>query len=181
MLSIHISNLYLSAHLILTSLELTQRCVFQSISYSLPVETSSNRSSAGIDGNCLRRKIFSGTRESRRSGSTSMMTGVRKLVVSLRSIHRRLWLLCCGINTIAVEVGAITNLPLVWGSHDDVTVRGAKCPPCFVALSSRCAVAAELKVAYALSRNVDGAGHYESERSACGGEALELHVCSSVK
>jgi hypothetical protein len=180
MFSIYISNLYLDAHLILIPWN-SLRDPSHTLSYSLPDETSSNRSGAGADGNCLRRKIFSRTRESSRSGSTSMMTGVRKPVVSLCSIHRRLCLLCCGINTIAAEVSAITSLPLVWGSHDDVALRGAKCPPCFVALGSRCAVAAELKVAYALWRNVDWAGECDSETSTCRGEVLELHICGYVK
>ena len=190
MFSIHISNLYLKVHLILTSPERTQRSSSKSVSSSLPDETSRNWGGSRADGNCLWRRIISLTCESSRSGSTfmmacesscsgstSVMMGVRKPIVRLRSIDRRLWLRCCGIDTVAVEVGAITGLPLVWGSHDDVALHGAKCPPCFVALRCRCAVAAELKVAYALSRNVDGAGESESEESTCDGEVQELHVC----
>ena len=167
MFSIHISNLYLKAHLILISLELTQRSFSESVSSSLPDETSRNWSGSRADGNCLWRRIISLTCESSRSGSTS--------------IGRRLWLRCCDIGAIAVEVGAVTSLPLLWGSHDDGTLRGTRCPPYSVALSSRCAVAAELNVTYALSRSVDGAGECESEKSACDGEVQELHVCSYVK
>jgi hypothetical protein len=167
MFSIHNQNIYLNAHLILTSLEITQRSFSESVSSSLPDEASRNWSGARADGTSLRRRIISLTRESSRSGSTS--------------IGRRLWLRCCDIGAIAVEVGAITSIPPSWGSHDDVALRGARGPPYSVALSSRCAVAAELNVTYALSRSVDGAGESESEISACDDEVQELHVCSCVK